>query len=301
MARAAGKPARDAAIRATACAKINLTLRVVGRRADGYHDLRTVLQTIALHDTLEFRARAGPFRIACDDPACPTDRTNLVWPAAEAVWRAAGRRGAPKGVSVRIQKRIPIGGGLGGGSSNAASTIRALSRMWKVGSSLERQHAMAAAIGADVPFFLHGGTALGVERGDVLFALDGQPAAWVTIVVPLFGVSTQDAYGWWDTWKGGRAGFSSRFLFGIPERELGNDLQAPVSAHHPEISHMIRKLRDHGAQYAAMSGSGSAVFGLFESRLGATNAASAIQSPSRRAIVTQTIDRRRYAAMLRRP
>ena len=105
-------PASAPAVRVRAFAKINLTLRVVGVRADGYHELRTTFQSLALHDTLTFTLARGPFQIACDDPACPVDRTNLVWRAADEIWRAAGRRGEPSGVRARIEKRIPLAAGI---------------------------------------------------------------------------------------------------------------------------------------------------------------------------------------------
>src|SRR5262249_30325058 len=124
-----------------ACAKINLTLRLLGVRDDGYHTLRTTLQSVALHDTLTFRA-ADRFAITCDDPACPTDRTNLVWRAAEHVWRAAGRRGHPSGIQIEIVKRVPMQAGLGGGSSDAAAAIRGLAAMWKVELSPATTHSI---------------------------------------------------------------------------------------------------------------------------------------------------------------
>src|SRR5580704_8380869 len=118
-------------VRATAFAKINLTLRVLGIRSDGYHELRTVLQSLDLHDSLTFTSAGEPdgsgvepFCIECTDRACPTDRTNLVWRAAEALWRAARRRGQPAGVRVRLVKNIPMQAGLGGGSSDAAAALR---------------------------------------------------------------------------------------------------------------------------------------------------------------------------------
>jgi 4-diphosphocytidyl-2-C-methyl-D-erythritol kinase len=294
----------DAALATRACAKINLTLRVTGSRPDGYHDLRTVLQSLALHDTLRFRATRGPFRIECDNPACPTDRTNLVWRAADHVWRAAGRRGLPRDLVVRIEKRIPPQAGLGGGSSDAAAAVRALSRLWQVDLPRDRQHAIAASLGADVPFFLDGGTALGVERGDLVFPLVDVPATWVTLVIPPFGVSTKDAYRWWDSMKRGRPPFSRtasekgvRPLFdalSVSKGELRNDLEAPVSGRHPEIREMVRALRRQGATYAAMSGSGSGVFGLFGSRAGAVRASRLSSSRGWRALVTHTISRAAY-------
>ena len=119
-------------MRVRAFAKINLSLRVLGVRSDGYHELRTVFQSVALHDTLTIREWAGPFALTCNDPRCPTDRRNLVWRAAEAVWKVAGRsarsrgRGAPPGLSIHVSKRIPMDAGFGGGSSDAVAVIRAL-------------------------------------------------------------------------------------------------------------------------------------------------------------------------------
>ena len=198
-----------------AFAKINLTLRVLGVREDGYHTLRTVFQSLALHDTLTCQRTSGAFRIACADPACPTDRSNLVWRAAEAVWQAAGRRGQPRDAIVAIAKRIPLQSGLGGGSSDAAAAIRGLAALWRVQLSRERQHAMAAGLGADVPFFLEGGTSLGLDRGDVLFPLADPPTVWVTLAVPPFGVSTKEAYEWFDrdhSPDAGRGPSAAKFL-----------------------------------------------------------------------------------------
>src|SRR6266571_1304093 len=119
-------------MRVRAFAKINLSLRVLGIRADGYHELRTVFHSIALHDTLHLRHASGPFAITCNDPACPIDSTNLVARAATVVWKASGRRGAPRDLAVRLEKRIPISAGLGGGSSDAAAALRAFARTWAV-------------------------------------------------------------------------------------------------------------------------------------------------------------------------
>jgi 4-diphosphocytidyl-2-C-methyl-D-erythritol kinase len=295
------------ALSTRACAKINLTLRLTGRRPDGYHDLRTVLQSLALHDTLRFRATRGAFQIECEHPACPTDAANLVWQAAELVWRAAGRRGLPRDIVVRIEKRIPIQAGLGGGSSDAAAAIRGLSRVWHVDLSRDRQQAIASTLGADVPFFLEGGTALGLERGDLLFPLVDLPATWVALVIPPFGVSTKDAYGWWDSMKrrpplfsrpasvkGVRPLFDDLLALSLSKGELRNDLEAPVAAHHPEIDQMVRALRRQGATYAAMSGSGSAVFGLFESKAAADRASRGSATRGWRTQVTHTISRAVY-------
>ena len=327
-------------LRARAFAKINLSLRVLGTRGDGYHDLRTIFQSIALHDTLVIRARRGPFHLTCDDPSCPDDHANLIWRAAERVWRAAGRRGAPRDVKVDLKKRIPMQAGLGGGSSDAAAALRAFARLWRVNPA--RVRAIAGELGADVPYFFEGGTVLGLERGDLLFPLVDRPAAWVVLVLPNFGVSTKDAFTWWDRDHGrspkgvalqrsaversarhaaggarafdasqgarrlsayarderGRASADApkrlRREGGQPSEILVNDLEAPVAARHPQIRRAIDALRKAGATHAAMTGSGSTVFGLFRTRTGAAKVARALASSYYRTLVTRTLSRTRY-------
>src|SRR5438876_1620710 len=181
-----------------AFAKINLDLRVLGLRPDGYHELRTTFQSIALADRLTFTRTRGPFHLECDDPAFPTDHSNLIWKAAVQVLAMAWRRDPPFGVTVRVEKNIPMQAGLGGGSSNAAAALRALCTLWKVKPTREQLQHAAARLGADVPYFLEGGTTLGFHRGDTLFPLDDIAPAWVVVVVPEFGVSTKDAFDWWD-------------------------------------------------------------------------------------------------------
>jgi 4-diphosphocytidyl-2-C-methyl-D-erythritol kinase len=268
--------------RVLAFAKINLALRVLGVRDDGYHELRTIFQSIALHDTLEIRDRRGPFALTCDDPACPADETNLVWRAAAGLWRAAGRRGAPRDVAIALLKRVPLQAGLGGGSSDGAAALAALGRRWRVNA--ERVRAVAASLGADVPYFLEGGTVLGLDRGDLLFPLQDRPPAWVVLVLPAFGVGTPEAYRWWDA-------------DGIRVSTGSNDLQAAVARRHPEIRRIANALTRAGAAEAAMSGSGSAVFGLFSRRSDAARAAAAVKSGTRRVIMTRTVNRLEYQAL----
>lgn len=281
---------RGRVVQVKAPAKINLTLRVLGKRPDGYHDLRTTFQSLALSDTLTFRARPGPFEIICNDLACPTDATNLVWRAAQGVWTAAGRRGAPRDVCVRIVKTIPIQAGLGGGSSDGAAAIRALLALWRL--KLMRQHVreIARALGSDVPFFLVGGTASGVGRGDELSSQAEAARASVVVIVPSFGISTREAYRWWD---------ESRRRAATRRRKALNDLEAPVIVRYPEIGQLVRALRRHGARHAAMSGSGSAVFGLFDRRSDAEEAASHLAQGARRVMVTRTLNRSGYARLAR--
>jgi 4-diphosphocytidyl-2-C-methyl-D-erythritol kinase len=296
-------------MRVHAFAKINLSLRILDVLADGYHELRTIFQSISLHDTLTIRRVRGPFWLVCDDVACPADSTNLVWRAAEAVWTASGRPGPPRNVGVTLTKQIPVAAGLGGGSSDAAAALRAFARLWRVDA--KRLPGIAASLGADVPYFLEGGTVLGLGRGDVLYPLIDQPRAWVTLIIPAFGISTKDAYSWFDQEiagdphdRGGtnlpvRAGADARIG---PYDECCNDLEPAVSKRYPEISRIVASLRGAGASYAAMTGSGSTVFGLFDRKPAAVRAARSLGDRERAlssVIVTRTLSRaecRRLAA-----
>jgi 4-diphosphocytidyl-2-C-methyl-D-erythritol kinase len=264
-------------MRVRAFAKINRSLRVIGVRPDGFHELRTVFQSIALHDTLTIRAVRGPLQLTCDDPHCPTDEGNLIWRAAEQVWKAARRRGVPRDVSIHLAKRIPLRAGLGGGSSDAAAALRALGRLWRVDAG--RVRAIALSLGADVPYFFEGGTVLGLERGDELFPLIDAPRAWVVLAIPSFGVSTKEAFAWWDQ------------DVARPALHPMNDLQTVVAKRHPEIAHVVSALKRAGAADAAMSGSGSAVFGLFSTRRAAAAAAASVSGSRRRMLITRTVDR----------
>ena len=267
--------------RVRAFAKINRSLEVLGVRPDGFHELRTVFQSIALHDTIAIRAVSGAFQLTCDDPACPVDRSNLIWRAAEQVWKAAGRQGVPRDVSIQLTKRIPLQAGLGGGSSDAAAALRAFGGLWRV--KPDRVRAIGSSLGADVPYFFEGGTALGLDRGDLLFPLVDAARAWVVLVIPPFGVSTKEAFAWWDR-DGARRRQAS-------VGRLTNDLQAVVAKRHPAIGRLVRALERAGASEAAMTGAGSAVFGLFSTRTGAQRAASLVSKRGSRTIITKTVDR----------
>ena len=269
-----------------AYAKINLSLRVLGTRSDGYHELRTIFQSIALHDTLTIRIARGPFRLTCDDPNCPADYTNLIWRAADAIWKAARRRGAPRDVAIDLQKRIPMNAGLGGGSSDAAAAVRVFARLWGVDE--RRARAIGRELGADVPYFFEGGTVLGLERGDLLFPLIDRPRMWVVLVLPDFGVSTKDAFAWWDA-RGTRTPGARALL-----PDLVNDLEPVVFDRHPALARIVSRLHSAGASHSAMSGSGSTVFGLFGSERAASQAARAIASRSRLTHITTTLNRVQY-------
>jgi 4-diphosphocytidyl-2-C-methyl-D-erythritol kinase len=279
-------------------AKINLDLRVLGRRADGYHELRTIFQTLDWHDTVLASRVRGPLAISGDASKMPLDRSNLAWRAAEALWRAAGPRGEPSGVSIAIAKRIPAQAGLGGGSSDAAATLVALNRLWRFGLTRRELAEVARPLGADVPFFLTAGTALGLGRGNEIYPLADLPAHDVVVAWPDRGVSTVDAYNWFSefhTRRTANRGTDGSLDGWDPEHldTCRNDLEAPVEAHRPEIRRIRRVLETSGARLARMSGSGCAVFGLFESKAKAASAHAAAVSGGWHAVVTRTLARGR--------
>jgi 4-diphosphocytidyl-2-C-methyl-D-erythritol kinase len=279
-------------------AKVNLDLRVLGTRPDGFHELRTVFQTIELHDTLVSVERPGPFTVKCRMPGVPLDEDNLVYRAAAGLWKALGRPGPPKDVVVTIDKRIPIQAGLGGGSADAAAALLALARLWG-GAPLTMLREVGTAIGADVAFFLSGGTALGLGLGEEIYPLVDLPPHWIVVVRPPFGVSTAEAYSWYDDDRA--AGLKeTRELQMLPvpwptrAAQMINDLEPPVLRRHPEITTLKAALREAGAVASAMSGSGSAVFGLFRSRAAAARCVKPLSKGGNQALLTRTISRAGY-------
>ena len=285
-------------IRVRAFAKLNLELRVGPVQADGYHPLRTVFQSIALHDVLEVTLRRGPFALTCDDSAVPTDGRNLVSKAASALWELTGRGGEPRGVAVHLTKQVPMQAGLGGGSADAAAALVALARVWRARLAPAALLGVARGLGADVPYFLVGGTALGLGRGDEVYPLEDIEARHVVLALPGFGVSTADAYRWFDADRPtsahqARTGVGTVFpAWKGTGLAVVNDLEAPVARRHPEIASIRDALAEAGARAAAMTGSGSAVFGLFAREGAARAAARAVAEAGHTAILTRTVDRR---------
>ena len=289
---------RRARLTIRAHAKVNLDLRVLGTRADGYHELRTVLQSIELHDTLTCVERPGAFALKCRVSGVPLDDSNLVWRAAAALWRTLGREGDPRDAVITIDKRIPMQAGLGGGSGNAAAALLALGRLWG-GAPVTLLREVASRIGADVPFFLSGGTALGLGRGEEIYPLVDLPPHWIVIVRPPFGVSTAEAYSWYDEDR--TAGVKEPRELQIlpvpwPSRaaQMVNDLEVPVVRRHPEIGSLKGALREAGAVASVMSGSGSAVYGLFRTRAAADRAVKPLSRAGSRALLTRTLTRAEY-------
>jgi 4-diphosphocytidyl-2-C-methyl-D-erythritol kinase len=280
-------------------AKINLSLRVGPLRDDGYHDVVTILQAIELTDTLRFAARRGPLSLEVRGADVVADPTNLVWRAAATLWRATGRAGDPRDVAITLEKKIPSEAGLGGGSSDAAAALAGLNVMWKLDWPRTRLLGLAAELGADVPFFLVGGAALGDGRGEKLLPLADVKRLGVVILKPPFGVATADAYRWLDELC---AAAKSRPKVAASEAglDLGwptgpvpiiNDLQDPVLRRHPELAAAIAACHREGAMAAGMSGSGSAVFGVF-AESAASRALRRLRRPGWFATVTRTLSRR---------
>jgi 4-diphosphocytidyl-2-C-methyl-D-erythritol kinase len=287
------------AITVRAHAKINLDLRVLGARADGFHELRTVFQALALHDVIRCIPREGAFAIECATAGVPLDSTNLIWRAAETLWRSLRRDGPVRDIVVRLEKQIPLQAGLGGGSADAAATLMALAAAWRAPVKPAQLTDLAAHIGSDVPFFLSGGTALGLGRGEEVYPLVDLPRHWIVLLIPGFGVSTSEAYGWYDNERElSRAPREAQHVPGPwPSRaaEMINDLEAPIARHHPEIDQMKAALRRAGALAAAMSGSGSTVFGLFQKRGDAQAAVKRLSASGWRVLLTESLGRAEYA------
>ena len=297
-----GGKRRIGLVKLRAHAKINLDIQVGARRADGFHDLCTIMQSIDLHDTLTLRITEGPCQIRCSATGVPQDENNLVWQAVRALWTALERPGEPRGVTVTIGKSVPVAAGLGGGTSDAVAVLRGMCRLWGVAAESSCLASIAAELGADGPFFLVGGTALGIGKGEDVYPLVELPRYWVVIAAPPRGVMTAAAYRWLalDRSVPFRKGDSRDRQERRPPPLIGasidfdalkNDLEQPVSRRRPEIREAVQLLADAGAQVAAMTGSGSAVFALFSSREPAAQAARCVRFNGWKVTVTQTIDR----------
>lgn len=242
--------------RLAAPAKLNLFLHVIGRRPDGYHLLQTAFRLIDLCDWITIApCDDGAIRLESDLPGVPADE-NLAMRAARALKNAAGARA---GAAIRIEKRIPVGAGLGGGSSDAATTLIALNRVWGTGLSRDELATVAVALGADVPFFLLGCNAFGEGIGEVLAPLDLAPA-WYVVLTPQVAVSTAEMFAAPELTRNAKPIKITAFFNGFGR----NDLEPVVCARYPEVAKHLAWLRGFGD--ARMSGSGSSVFAEFASQ-----------------------------------
>ena len=294
-------------VRIPAFAKINLRLDVLGKREDGFHELRTIFQTISLHDELRLRVSRSEgiaLSIEGNQPlsAEPVEK-NLVYRAVDALRRELRIRG---GVEIQLKKTIPAGRGLGGGSSDAAAALQGYLRLTKKKLAAARLMEIAASLGADVPFFLWGGRALGVNKGDEIYPLPDIAKQHVLVVSPRdIHVPTPDAYRWLNA-KALRLTKSAAnpklwefcaLCWSAQGSGLSNDFEEPVFRRHPRLDQIKRELLQRGAAEASLAGSGSAVFGVFPSPALARRAA--VGFPHDQTFVCETVSRDRYARLMR--
>lgn len=288
-----------------AFAKINLGLRVHGRREDGYHEISTIFQTVSLHDTLTFRHAPGEqLELLCTDFAIPADESNLVLRAAVAL---RGRYGVRRGACVELSKVIPAGGGLGGGSADAAVTLAALASLWGLEADVSGLAEIGARLGADVPFFLSGGTALGTGTGAEIRPLADAPKMHLLVVTPVVRVSTAEAYRALGAPALTKAGAVANLSVSRTEADFpdslcdvwSNDFEAVVVRLYPEIGRAREALKRAGANRALLSGSGSSVFGVFESKGDAERARASLGPEAGwQVFACETLTRAEYLAAL---
>jgi len=286
-------------VRVPAYAKVNLRLDVLGRRADGYHELRTIFQAISLHDTLVLETKREPgidLRIAGNSQlAGEPGQDNLVHRAIEELGREIGLQ---QGVHAVLTKRIPVGRGLGGGSSDAAAALVGLLRLTGKRIAAARLLEIASGLGADVPFFLHGGRTLGIGRGDEIYPLPDAVRRQVLVISPHeISVPTKDAYQWLsqELTNGEDPTKLMRFcaLCWSPQGgALSNDFEAAVFPRYSRLAAIKRELLQQGAAEASLAGSGSAVFGVYQHPAKARRAARAF--PKDQVFLCSTLSRAEY-------
>ena len=317
-------------------AKINLGLRIGALREDGFHELLTVYQTIALHDVIRVQVgRGSGIEIRSEDPRVPKDESNTCYRIAERAMSALKARGR---VVVEIEKRLPVQGGLGGASGNAVAALLVLEQALKKELPGPERLRIAAEVGSDLPLFLVGGTVLGVGRGEEVYPLPDLPAIACVVITPEVGVSTPKAFADWDAvqaaeltpadpsdrmnefgrvlsaWlsapertKGktksgkGLSGVSARGrgraetpLLDLVRTGIENDFERVVFLQYPELLEVKRVVQRAGAFYASLSGSGSAIYGVFATRMAAQKAAAKLQKMGVKALATTTLTRRQY-------
>ncbi len=270
-------------------AKVNLSLEILGKRPDGFHEILTIMQTIELHDELEIHP-SDTISLDCTD-ARLNSPDNLVLQAAH---RLRSRYKVAAGCAVRLRKRIPVGAGLGGGSSDAARTLCALNELWSIRLSLNELAAIAAEIGSDVPFFLRGGTALVSGRGETVEPLAPPSTSWYTLVNPLVHVPTAQVYGalrsseWSD---GSRTRELAHAIDAGGDARIGvNSLAQPVFRQYPKCEHAFRAVSKFAPRRTLVSGSGPTIAALCESREQAVLIAEQFQGDRWWTAATRSVD-----------
>lgn len=253
--------------------KVNLYLDVLNRRSDGYTNIETIFQSVGVADTLHFTLAEEGLTCSCDDPTVPTDDSNLVIRAAQLLQRNAD---AKLGVHIAIEKHIPVAGGMAGGSSNAAVTLVALNELWGLGLSEEDLGRHAIELGSDVPFCLRGGTVAATGRGEIFHALPALPETWLLLLTPGVPISAAAMYHHpylersLESPLGEHTPAFNRALNALRDgdfaRVVFNRLETPAFHEYPDLLLLKERLIDGGCIAAAMSGSGSTLFGVSESK-----------------------------------
>lgn len=285
-------------------AKINLLLRVLGRRADGFHEICTIFQTVSLCDYLTFEA-GDDIILTCSNPKIPTDDANLIVKAAKILRQTYAIR---RGAKIHLEKNIPAPGGLGGGSSNAAVTLIGLMKLWQIEVDFEDLCEIGKKLGSDVPFFFYGGTALGTGRGTEIFSLEDYRKNSILIVTPEIDVATADAFAHLNasdlTNKGSKSILQIcrdevRSLY-LRQSKLKNDFERVIFEIEPETLQIKEKLVSLGAKRALLSGSGASVFAVFDTSEQRQTALDELSSKKDwRAFPVETVSRLAYQNSLR--
>ncbi len=258
-------------------AKINLFLRVLNKRADGYHNIFSLLQKIAIYDELTFLPRPSGIVLNCPASGLPTVEDNLVFRAAQSIFAYTNY---PSGIEIKLIKKIPLAAGLGGGSSDAATTLIALNEICSLGLKKRELMMLGAKLGADVPFFIFGNTALASGIGNELKAVKAMPELNLVLINLQFPLSTKMVYANLNlrlTSQKINYSIPRFFALGDVIRELHNDLEEVSLKLHPELNNLKQILLCHGALGALMSGSGPTVFGIFPDEKSAKTARKAIE------------------------
>ncbi len=279
-----------------ACGKINLMLNISGVREDGYHTLETVMQTVSLHDVVEVRRRVQKgIALRCNLPYIPTDGRNIAWKAADCFIERTGFDG---GVEIDIRKTIPVGGGMAGGSTDAAAVLRGLNEMCGCPMNEKALEEAALTLGADVPFCLKRGTYLCEGIGEIMTRLPDLPRCFIVVCKPRASVSSRSAYGVYDAWPSPRHIDAGQMIAGLQAKDLravaaavGNSFEDPIGAECPEIPAIRQRLLEMGALNAAMTGSGSVVFGLFDDAGRAHKAKAALRASRYRTFCVRPVRR----------
>lgn len=282
-------------------AKINLTLDVLGKRLDGYHEVEMVMQSVELHDSLEFSMADKGIAITVEGADLSPGADNLVYRAAELV-RLQG--GVNLGARIRLKKNIPVAAGLGGGSADAAATLKALNEMWGIGLSVAELILLGEQLGADVPFCLMEGTVLARGKGEQVLRLPPCPPLGLVLVKPPFGVSTESVYRAFRSGQTVKKPDTRAMIEAIRANDvsdiaacLGNALESVTTRLHREVAEIKEKLIEAGALGALMSGSGPTVFGLTGDLAAARSVAARYKKADEQLLVTRVFNPERQAIL----